>query len=153
MNIKRKEIISLFCNKTKIVSLISLIGMLSFSQQKEDLIGYWKSCDEGDNMVVNVQLDNKNLPIGYLVGFQRENGTWEKNKPKKGVKVMYRFKYAGNLKWNQGKIYDPIADRTYRGVVKLQSKDTIKATGYWAFLWDDILFKKIKLEKLDEPKS
>jgi hypothetical protein len=42
-------------------------------------------------------------------------------------------------------------DRTYRGVIKLQSKDTIKATGYWAFLWDDILYNRIKLDKKDEP--
>ena len=98
-------------------------------------------------MVVEIKLNAKNIPIGYLVGFQKEDDTWEKEKPPKGIKVMYNFKYQGNLQWNKGKIYDPKTKRTYKGTVKLVSKDTIKATGYWAFLRDDILFKRIQLDK------
>ncbi|WP_419214106.1 DUF2147 domain-containing protein [Maribacter sp. X9] len=139
--------------KTGIAILLLSIGISVKAQRKEDLIGYWKSCDEGDNMVVRVQMDSDNKPVGRLVGFQRDDGTWEKGKPPKGIKVMYNFKYDGNLTWNRGKIYDPLTDRTYRGVVKLQSSDTIKAIGYWVFLWDDILFKKIELNEKDEPNS
>ncbi len=139
--------------QTTIAILLMTIGVSLKAQQKEDLIGYWKSCDEDDNMVVRVQMDSDNNPVGHLVGFQRDDGNWEKGKPPKGIKVMYNFRYDGNLKWNKGKIYDPLTDRTYRGVVKLQSRDTIKAIGYWAFLWDDILFKKIELTEKDEPES
>lgn len=133
--------------------LLPLFFLLNFTisaQKKEDIVGYWKSCDEDDNMVVKVKIE-QGFPVGYLVGFQNDDGTWESNKPKKGIKVMYNFAYKGNLKWNKGKIYDPIADRTYRGVVRLQSKDTIKAVGYWGFLWDDIFFKRIPLNEKDEP--
>lgn len=140
-------------NILKTTILFLFIGMSSIAQQKQDIIGYWKSCDEDDNMVVRVQLDAKGVPVGHLVGFQRDDGTWEENKLKKGIKVMYNFKYDGALKWNKGKIYDPIAKRTYSGVIKLQSKDIIKAVGYWLFLWDDILYKRISLDKEDEPKS
>jgi len=149
---------SLFNNNTMIIlknmTLIILLfafGVSSFAQQKNSIIGYWKSCDEDDNMVVRVQLDSNNIPVGYLVGFQRDDGSWEKGKPKKGIEVMYNFKYAGGLKWNNGKIYDPVTKRAYRGVIKLQSENIIKAVGYWAFLWDDILYKRIKLNKKDEP--
>ena len=138
---------------TKIIILFLIIGISTKAQQKEDIIGYWKSCDEDDNMVVRVQLDSKGNPVGRLVGFQRDDGTWEDKKPKKGIKVMYNFKYDGKLKWNKGKIYDPIARRTYKGVVQLQHKNLIKATGYWALLWDDIMFKKIALTEIDEPES
>ncbi len=133
-------------------ALFVLILSNDLTAQQNDIVGYWKSCDEGDNMVVRIDLVD-GIPEGYLVGFQRNDGSWEDNKPKKGVKVMYGFKYKGDLKWNGGKIFDPIADRAYRGVVKIQSKDTIKATGYWGFLWDDILYKRIGLEKKDEPKG
>ncbi len=139
--------------KSKIVVLFLVLGLCSFAQEKNDVIGYWKSCDADDNMVVRVQLDANKMPEGYLVGFQKENGEWEKNMPKKGIKVMYGLTEIGGLKWGKGKIYDPIVDRTYRGVIKLQGKDTIKAIGYWAFLWDDILYKRINLDKKDEPKG
>jgi len=127
--------------------LFYLIGISAFSQQNNNLIGYWKSCDEGDNMIVNIQLDSTNSPVGYLVGFQKENGEWEKDKPKKGIKVLYGFKYDGNLKWNKGKIHDPITKRTYKGTFKMINKNLIKATGYWALFWDDINYKRINLEE------
>jgi uncharacterized protein (DUF2147 family) len=138
--------------KKKVFALLFLaLGLLSYAQERNDIIGYWKSCDIDDNMVVRVQLDDNEMPEAYLVGFQKENGEWETGKPKKGIKVMYGLSETGILKWGKGKIYDPLVDRTYRGVIKLQSKDTIKATGYWAFLWDDILYNRIKLDKKDEP--
>ena len=144
---------NILSSMVKITLLFISICITGNAQQKEDVLGYWKSCDEGDNMVVRIQLDSNGNPVGYLVGFQRDDGTWEKGKPQQGIKVMYNFSYNGNLKWNKGKIYDPIAQRTYRGVVKLEKKNIIKATGYWAFLWDDILFKKINITEIDEPES
>ncbi len=127
--------------------------MLTWGQQINDIEGYWKSCDEDDNMVVRVVLDDNRIPTAHLIGFQRNDGSWQEDKPQKGIKVMYKFKYSANLTWKNGKIYDPITKRTYRGVIQLQSKDTIKATGYWAFLWDDILYKRITLKEADEPES
>lgn len=138
--------------RTKMMFLFSMVVLTGNAQQKEDLIGYWKSCDVDDNMVVRVQLNANDDPIGHLIGFQNEDGTWEQRKPLKGTKVMYNFKYRGGLEWNKGKIYDPIKERTYAGVVRLKSKDTVLATGYWTFLSDDILFKKITLTEQDEPK-
>lgn len=144
MIIRKKEVFVVF---------FLAASLFVWAQEKKDIIGYWKSCDIDDNMVVRVQLDDNEMPEAYLVGFQKENGEWETGKPKKGIKVMYGLSETGSLKWGKGKIYDPIVDRTYRGVIKLQGKDTIKAIGYWAFLWDDILYKRLKLEKKDEPKG
>jgi hypothetical protein len=71
--------------KKKVFALLFLaLGLLSYAQERNDIIGYWKSCDIDDNMVVRVQLDDNEMPEAYLVGFQKENGEWETGKPKKG---------------------------------------------------------------------
>jgi len=131
--------------KTLLITLIIFGGSKAFSQSKEELIGFWKSCDDDNFMVVEIRLNSQNKLIGELVGYHHPDGTWTERKSKDRTLVMYNFEYQGELKWKKGKIYDPLADRTYRGSIELLNSNLLTATGHWGFFWDDINFKRFSI--------
>lgn len=121
------------------------IVQLGLSQSQDQLLGFWKSCDDDNFMVVEILKKPNGELIGELVGYNHPDGTWTERKDSNRTVVMHSFEYQGDLKWKKGKIYDPQVDRTYRGVIELKSSNLIQATGYWGIFWDDINFKRFTL--------
>lgn len=131
--------------KRFLLIIVVFITSNLYSQTQEELIGFWKSCDDDNFMVVEIKKTKDNELIGELVGYHHPDGTWTERKTSNRTLVMYNFEYQGNLKWKKGKIYDPLADRTYRGTIELMNSDLLTATGHWGFFWDDINFKRFSI--------
>ncbi len=126
-------------------TLLLFISQIGFSQTKDQLIGFWKSCDNDNFMVVEIFEKPNGELIGELVGYNHPDGTWTERKDSNRTVVMHSFEYHGELKWKKGKIYDPHVNRTYRGVIQLMNTNLIQATGYWGVFWDDINFKRFEI--------
>jgi uncharacterized protein (DUF2147 family) len=131
--------------KTFLAFISLLTTFFAHGQTQDDLIGYWKSCDDDNFMVVEIKKNDNNQLVGELVGYHNPDGSWTERKTENRTIVMYNFVYQGHLKWKKGKIYDPKVKRTYRGVIELVNKNLLQATGYWGIFWDDIHFKRFKI--------
>jgi len=53
-----------------------------------------------------------------------------RTRPVKGVVFMTGFRYAGNDRFENGRIYDPQSGNTYRGRMRLVADDTLEVRGF-----------------------
>jgi uncharacterized protein (DUF2147 family) len=47
-----------------------------------------------------------------------------------GAVILQGFRYAGDGKWMDGSVYDPLSGRTYRCNMELKNADTLSVHGY-----------------------
>lgn len=47
-----------------------------------------------------------------------------------GLELFEGFRFDGNDRWRDGKIYDPNSGKTYRCYIRIIDKDTLKVRGY-----------------------
>ncbi|MBS1586040.1 MAG: DUF2147 domain-containing protein [Bacteroidetes bacterium] len=48
-----------------------------------------------------------------------------------GMITLTNLKYAGNNKWENGKVYEPNSGHTYSASAKLKDRNTVYVRGYW----------------------
>jgi len=53
-----------------------------------------------------------------------------RGRPVKGIVFMTGFRYAGEGRYEAGRIYDPQSGRTYRGRLRLTDPDTLQLRGF-----------------------
>ncbi len=53
-----------------------------------------------------------------------------RQRPVMGMAMLSNFRFAGDNKWEKGKIYDPTKGKTYKSHLKLKDANTLKVRGY-----------------------
>lgn len=53
-----------------------------------------------------------------------------RSRPVLGLQIMEGFRFAGDNRWRDGRIYDPKTGKTYRGKITLSSPDQLDLRGY-----------------------
>ena len=56
-----------------------------------------------------------------------------RSRPRLGMVFMQGFKYDADNKWDDGKIYDPEAGKTYSCYMKMESANSMEVKGYIGF--------------------
>jgi uncharacterized protein (DUF2147 family) len=67
-----------------------------------------------------------------------------KGRPLCGLQILGDLKRQANGAWENGWIYNPEEGQTFSAEIKLQSRDTLKVTGYLGMKWlgEDFLWKR-----------
>lgn len=73
-------------------------------------------------------------PEAGLPKHDRENPAPDlRDRPIEGLQIMRDFEYAGDGRWEGGRIYDPENGKTYKCVMWLTESGTLKVRGYVGF--------------------
>jgi uncharacterized protein (DUF2147 family) len=56
-----------------------------------------------------------------------------RTRPIVGLEIVHSFRYDKELKWKDGRIYDPDNGKTYKCKVELADEDTLKVRGFIGF--------------------
>ena len=50
-----------------------------------------------------------------------------------GLEILSSFQHEGDSKWEDGRIYDPNNGKTYKCIISLKDRETLKVRGYIGF--------------------
>jgi len=124
--------------KSLLAFLFALILVAPAHADPAAVVGTWLNAD-GDGLI-EIRVDGEGLS-GTILGSPNEDPSRPdmdihnpdpalRGQPLIGLNIFSGFSYDGNGAWSGGFIYDPNSGKTYRGKLKLTSKDTLKLRGY-----------------------
>ena len=100
-------------------------------------VGMWRTTDDVTGVVkstVRITVENGEL-VGRIASLLPEGRVCSdcpgqyRGSNLRGVRVLYGFHQDGD-EWTGGRAYDPLKDKTYRGVVKVQRDGRLYLRGY-----------------------
>jgi uncharacterized protein (DUF2147 family) len=100
---------------------------------EKQILGKWLTQGEG---VIEIYLAASGKVEGRIVG--HGSGPLDENnpdpalrsRPLNGAVILQGFRYAGDSKWTDGTIYNPLNGKTYRCNMELKNADTLSVHGY-----------------------
>lgn len=99
-----------------------------YTSKRECIIEIYKKADVYYGKIVWLKepYDEKGNPV------KDDKNPDEKlrNRPLMGTTIMYGFRYSGENKWEDGKIYNPDDGNTYQAFMKLIDNNTLQLKGY-----------------------
>lgn len=130
--------------KKYILFILMLIPVALFSQAGA-IIGKWET-EGGDSHIEIYSKDGKyNGKIVWLKEPLNEEGKVKvdknnpddsrRDRPIKGLELLFSFEYEGDKKWEDGEIYDPESGKTYSYVLTLEDDNTLDVRGYVGVSW------------------
>jgi uncharacterized protein (DUF2147 family) len=121
------------------IAMVLLLASNGFAQDANAILGKWYT--EGGKAQVEIYKSD-DVYYGKIVWLKEpknENGTdkmdihnpdpSKKRNPVIGLNIVHSFKYKGNNKWVDGKIYDPDNGKTYSCKMKLKGNE-LKVRGF-----------------------
>lgn len=100
-------------------------------------VGIWRTVDDETGQAkstVRISVENGEL-VGRIVSLLPEGRVCSDcpgqyaGSNLRGVRVLWGFRQSGD-EWTGGRAYDPLKDKTYRGVVKVQRDGRLYLRGY-----------------------
>jgi uncharacterized protein (DUF2147 family) len=112
-----------------------LLQVIARAQTNADAItGEWLT-QAKDGKILIYKEDNQYM--GKIIGGNSNSSLDEKNpdiklrnQPLLGKVILWKFRFNGKDKWEEGKIYDPNNGKTYDCVIKLKNNDELEVRGY-----------------------
>ena len=124
---------------TRLASLALFLLPLTAASTVTGIEGRWLSGD-GDGWI-EITLTGDSL-VGRIVGSPNDQpgdapryddlnpDPTLRGRPLKGLTIMSGFRYDGDGRWVDGRIYDPNSGKTYKGTIRQVDANTLKLRGY-----------------------
>jgi uncharacterized protein (DUF2147 family) len=124
--------------------LVAILGLLFINSkaqsfQADDVTGTWLTADKSGQITI---YKNGNKYFGKIKSGSRQEKL-DVNNPDKakrkdpllGLVILKDFTFNGSDEWKNGTVYDPDNGKTYRCIITLENKNSLKLRGYIGFSW------------------